>query len=62
MDGVRVEMGAGEVSFGGNQNTQPNQEGLQGHLSDTVGNEPCKMAIIQLEGDRWLGLKPGDLQ
>lgn len=61
MDGQRVEMGVGEVSFGGDQNTKPNAKGLQGHLSGTVGNEPCKMAIVQLEGDRWLGLQPGDL-
>ena len=60
MDRVRVEMGAGEISFGGDQNTKPNAEGLQGHLSGTVGNEPCKMAIVQLDGDEWLGLHPGE--
>ena len=62
MDGKRVEMGVGEVSFGGDQNTKADAMGLQGHLSGTVGREPCKMMIIQLEGDRWLGLKPGDLK
>lgn len=61
MDGKRVEMSVGEVSFGGDQNTKPNAEGLQGHLSGTVGNEPCKMMIVQLESDRWIGLRPGDL-
>ncbi|WP_019506122.1 hypothetical protein [Pleurocapsa sp. PCC 7319] len=62
MDGQRVEMGVGEISFGGDQNTKPDQEGKQGHLSGTVGDEPAKLMIVQLEGDRWMGLKPGDLQ
>ena len=62
MDGTRVEMGAGEVSFGADQNTKPNAEGLQGHLSGTVGDEPCKLMIVQLEGDRLMGLKPGDFE
>ncbi|MGB3534725.1 MAG: cupin domain-containing protein [Microcoleaceae cyanobacterium] len=61
MDGQRVEMGMGEISFGGDQNTKPNADGHQGHLSATVGNEPAKLMIVQLEGSRWLGLKPGDL-
>ena len=60
MDGMRVEMGVGEVSFGGDQNTKPNAEGHQGHLSGTVGDEPAKLMIIQLEGDRWIGLHPGE--
>lgn len=62
MDGKRVEMGVGEISFGGDQNTKPDTEGKQGHLSGTVGNEPAKLMIVQLEGDRWIGLKPGDLK
>ncbi|MGB3616370.1 MAG: hypothetical protein WBA10_21440 [Elainellaceae cyanobacterium] len=61
MDGQRVEMGVGKVSFGGDQNTQPDGAGRQGHLSGTVGDEPVKMMIVQLEGDRWVGLRPGDL-
>ena len=60
LDGVRVEMGVGEISFGGDQNTKPNEQSQQGHLSGTVGNEPCKMMIIQLEGDKWIGLHPGE--
>ena len=60
MDGVRVEMGAGEVSFGGDQNTKPNREGHKGHLSGTVGDEPAKVMIVQLNGDRPIGTKPGD--
>ena len=62
MDGMRVEMGVGEISFGGDQNTKPNAEGIQGHLSGTVGNEPCKLMIIQLEGDRWVGIHPGEFR
>ncbi len=62
MDGKRVEMGVGELSFGGDQNTKSSQDGKQGHLSGTVGDEPAKLMIVQLEGDRWIGLKPGDLQ
>ncbi len=62
MDGMRVQMGPGEVSFGADQNTQPNSDGHQGHLSGTVGNEPARLMIVQLEGDRWLGLRPGDLE
>lgn len=61
MDGTRVEMGVGEISFGGDQNTKLNPKGFQGHLSGTLGNEPCKMMIVQLEGEKWLGLRPGDL-
>lgn len=62
MDGKRVEMAAGEVSFGGDQNTKADAEGRTGHLSGTVGNEPAKLMIVQLEGDGWIGLKPGDLK
>lgn len=57
---MRVEMGIGEVSFGGDQNTKPNERGLQGHLSGTVGDEPVKLMIVQLEGEKWVGLHPGE--
>jgi hypothetical protein len=36
MDGVRVEMGPGEISFGEDQNTRQ-VDGKRGHLSGTVG-------------------------
>ncbi len=36
MDGKRVEMGPGEVSFGGDQNTKPDAQGRKGHRSGTV--------------------------
>ncbi len=62
MDGVRVEMGPGEVSFGGDQNTQPDEKGQQGHLSGTVGNEPARLMVIQLKGDEYLAAQPGELE
>jgi hypothetical protein len=49
MDGTRVEMGPGEVSFGEDQNTKPNSKGEIGHLSGAVGNEPAVLMIIQLK-------------
>ncbi|MBE9079362.1 cupin domain-containing protein [Romeria aff. gracilis LEGE 07310] len=60
MDGMRVEMGPGDISFGGDQKTQPNADGHQGHLSGTVGNSPAMLMIVQLPGDRWLAARPGD--
>ncbi|MEM1251899.1 MAG: cupin domain-containing protein [Cyanobacteria bacterium P01_H01_bin.21] len=60
MDGTRVKMGPGEVSFGADQNTIPDMDGRQGHLSGTVGSQPAKLMIVQLEGDRWINLQPGE--
>ncbi|MGO8955419.1 MAG: cupin domain-containing protein [Rhodomicrobium sp.] len=48
MDGQRVEMGPGEISFGEDQNTKK-VDGKKGHLSGTVGNEPAALLIVQLE-------------
>lgn len=62
MDGTRVEMGPGEVSFGGDQNTRPNADGHQGHMSGTVGDEPARLMVIQLKGDEYLAAQPGDLE
>jgi hypothetical protein len=55
MDGHRVEMGAGEISFGEDQNTKANAQGQKGHLSGTVGDVPCALAIVQLEEASTLG-------
>jgi hypothetical protein len=44
MDGTRVEMGPGEVSLGGDQGSA----GGKGHRSGVVGDEPCRMMIVQL--------------
>lgn len=48
MDGQRVQMGPGEFSFGGDQNTKK-IGGRKGHLSGTVGEEPAVLMVIQLE-------------
>lgn len=39
-DGVRVEMGPGEISFGGGQNAKPDAKGRVGHRSGAVGDAP----------------------
>ncbi len=48
MDGQRVEMGPGEMSFGEDQNTR-GRHGRKGHLSGTVGDEPAVLMLIQLD-------------
>lgn len=47
MDGTRVEMGAGELSFGGDQNCRE-MDGKRGHRSGTVGDVPAVLVLIQL--------------
>lgn len=49
MDGTRVEMGPGELSFGNDQNTRPDERGQRGHRSGTVGNEPAVLMLVQVE-------------
>ncbi len=48
MDGQRVEMGPGEISFGADQNTTE-RDGKKGHLSGTVGGEPAVLMLVQFE-------------
>jgi len=48
MDGTRVEMGSGEISFGADQNCSK-KNGRVGHRSGTVGSEPAVLLIIQLD-------------
>jgi len=48
MDGIRVEMGPGEISFGEDQDTRQT-DGKKGHLSGTVGTEPAVLMLVQLE-------------
>lgn len=48
MDGTRTEMGAGELSFGGDQNCREIQ-GKRGHRSGTVGQIPAVLMIVQLD-------------
>ena len=58
MDGQRVEMGPGEVSFGGDQISKPDAQGRCGHRSGTVGDELLVLMAVQLEGERWMDVKP----
>ncbi len=47
MDGARVEMGAGELSFGADQGCRE-RDGRRGHLSGTVGEVPAVLMLVQL--------------
>jgi hypothetical protein len=47
MDGHQVEMGPGEVSFGGDQHTRT-ADGRRGHRSWTVGDQPAVLLLVQL--------------
>lgn len=49
MDGQRVEMGTGEISFGGDQGTKADAQDRKGHLSGTVGDEPAVLMMVQFE-------------
>jgi hypothetical protein len=60
MDGIHTEMGPGDVSFGGDQNTKTDKNGRKGHLSGTIGQEPAALMIVQLKDKNWKGAKPGD--
>jgi hypothetical protein len=51
MDGTRVEMGAGEASFGADQSCR-GHAGRRGHLSGTVGNEPAVLMLVQLDASQ----------
>lgn len=48
MDGTRIEMGPGELSFGGDQNCGT-VDGKHGHRSGTVGDVPAVLMVIQLD-------------
>ena len=48
MDGVRVEMGVGELSFGGDQACKVLDDGRTGHRSGCVGNVPTVLMLVQL--------------
>lgn len=62
MDGMRVEMGPGEISFGCDQNSKPDAEGRKGHLSGVVGDAPMVMMIVQLHDDAFVAARPGVFQ
>lgn len=59
MDGTRVEMGPGDLAFGGDQNAKEDAQGRVGHRSGTVGDEPCSLMILQLDPKTWAGVRPG---
>ena len=44
MDGVIVEMGPGDISFGGDQGTRKNK----GHRSWAVGETPAELLVVQV--------------
>ena len=48
MDGSRVEMGKGELSFGGDQGCKADATGRKGHRSGTVGREPAVLLLVQV--------------
>ena len=48
MDGTRVELGPGELSFGGDQNCKETG-GKLGHRSGTVGGMPAVLMVVQFE-------------
>ena len=47
ISGRRVEMGPGELMMGEDQNTKE-RDGKKGHLSGTVGDEPCTMIVTSM--------------
>ncbi|MEY3480062.1 MAG: hypothetical protein RIQ71_837 [Verrucomicrobiota bacterium] len=49
MDGVRVEMGPGELSFGGDQGCRL-IDGKRGHLSGSLDGKPVVLMLVQVEG------------
>ena len=55
MDGQRVEMGPGDISFGEDQCTRADEKGRKGHLSGTVGDEPAVLMIVQSLSPSQLG-------
>lgn len=48
MDGTRIEMGPGELSFGEDQGCVRDGEGRLGHRSGTLGSEPAHLMTVQL--------------
>lgn len=48
MDGTRVEMGPGEISFGGDQNCRE-IDGKTGHRSGTIGDTPAVLMVVQFD-------------
>ena len=49
MDGTQVELGPGDLSFGGDQHCKE-KDGRKGHRSATVGDAPAVLMVVQFEG------------
>jgi hypothetical protein len=50
MDGHRVEMGPGDISFGGDQHTSE-RDGRKGHRSGALDGVACSMMIVQFDDE-----------
>ena len=48
MDGTRVELGVGELSFGADQDCRQS-DGKRGHRSGTVGDAPAVLMLVQFD-------------
>lgn len=48
MDGTRIEMGPGGVSFGEDQHCTGDAGGRLGHRWGTAGDEPARLMIVQM--------------
>jgi hypothetical protein len=48
MDGMRVEMGPGDLSLGEDQGCIKDERGRHGHRSGTIGDEPAVLMTVQL--------------
>jgi hypothetical protein len=48
MDGTKIEMGAGELSFGGDQHCR-SVDGRKGHRSATIGDVPAVLMVVQFD-------------
>lgn len=49
MDGTRIEMGTGEVSFGGDQGCIADAQDRKGHRSGVLGDTPAVLMLVQLD-------------
>ena len=48
MDGMRVEMGPGDLSLGEDQGCITDAHGRNGHRSGTIGTKPAVLMTVQL--------------
>ena len=55
MDGKRVEMEPGNLSFGEDQRTKPDAKGENGHLSGSVGDAPAVLMLVQVAAPATIG-------